>query len=169
MNVVQVLWDGLTFGFLFNFAILILMRWMPRGMLHMLPKYFTAGTRPATRQETRDFYRCYLPFLILIGFMMVIGGYRIYQGTGAGFAELYWHGYIIAMFMNLGDALFLDLLEIGSRRHFYAEAWRVDPEKLQPANFARHLTLPEHGLLWPLLICPLIGLLYALIVGALIS
>lgn len=162
MQWTQVFLDSAIAGFLFNFGILVLMRKMPRGLLHMLPAYFRDGAKQPSREETLAFYKYYLPLLLIIAVYMLTRANWLYAGHDPGFMPLFLHGYVIAMGMNLGDAIFLDLVEIHTRRAFYGQAWGIAPDKLRAANFFKHLTFIEHVLIWPLFICPIIGCLYAL-------
>lgn len=75
--------------------------------------------------------------------------------------NLFWHGYLVAMGMNLGDAVFLDILMINANRESWGEILGIDAEKLRAKNFFLHMTLPEHVFVWPLVFCPLIGLFFA--------
>lgn len=169
MNLTWALVEGLVLGALFTLVVLVEMRRRPRGLLHMLPARFHASGPAPTRAETRGFYRRYLPALLVIAGCMALAGRMAYAGTDVGGWELFLHGYVVGMFLNLGDAIWLDLVEIGTRRTFYADAWGVDPELLRPASFFRLLTFREHCLQWPLLYCPVIGLLNLVLVRAALS
>lgn len=137
-------------------------------MLHMLPSYFQEGAKTATREETLAFYKLYLPLLAFLAVVMIVRGALIYSVAHPGFFALFLHGYVIAMFMNLGDAVFLDLVEIHTRREFYGKAWGIEPDRLRAKNFFTHLTFVEHVLIWPLVFCPIIGCLYAFMIGLVI-
>ncbi len=168
MNLFQALLDGIIIGTIFNAGIFYLMRLMPRGILHMLPPRFRAGAPAQPRAEIARFYKLYLPQLAFLAFVMAVNGVRVYRGMQVGFWDLFWHGYIVALFMNFGDAFLLDLLEIHTNRAFYADAFGIEEERLRAGNFFRKVTFREHFLLWPLIICPIIGCLFAIVVGSLI-
>lgn len=165
MNLKQAIIDGFILGFVFNFGVLLSMRIKPRGMLHMLPDYFRKGTVPPTKEETKSYYKFFVPWILLMAIIMFSRGVKIYDGTNPGFFALFLHGYIIAMFMNVGDAVFLDMIEIHTRRDFYEKVWGIPRERLHAKNFFKHLTFKEHVLIWPLVFCPIIGCLYAFVLG----
>ncbi len=169
MDIVQAIIDGIIIGFIFNYGIYLLITINPRGILHMLPKYFKEGGISQTKEEKSAFNRRYIPMLLFIAFVMAVNGVRVYSGTGINFWGLFWHGYIVAMLMNIGDAVFLDILLIHTNRERYARAYGLaDASRLHAINFFKHLTFIEHCVIWPLLICPIIAALFALVVQMLI-
>lgn len=168
MNIAQAVLDGIIIGFIFNYGIYLLITINPRGLLHMLPNYFKEGCPPQTKAERFAFNKRYIPILLFIAFVMAVNGVRVYSGTDIGFWGLFWHGYIIAMFMNIGDAVFLDILLIHINRKKYAAAGLADETRLHAHNFFKHLTFIEHCVAWPLLICPIIAALFALVIWMLI-
>lgn len=157
--------DGLLLGGLFTLVVWLMMRLMPRGLLHMLPDRLESTAPAPTRRETLGFYCVYLPALAGITVLMTVRGYWTYRDTSADFWALFGHGYLVAMFLNLGDALLLDLVEIGLRPQHYGRVWGIAPDRLRARQFFRLLTFREHCLLWPLVYCPLVGLLFAALVG----
>ena len=164
MNLTQALVDSFIAGFIFTFGIGLLMWAKPQGILPMLLPYFTKGAMMPDRREISSFNRMLLLLYFFLGFLIVVNGVRVYQNTAVTFWNLFWHGYLVAMGMNLGDAVFLDILLINANRENWGRIYGIDPEKLRAKNFFLHMTLPEHGFIWPFVICPLIGLLFALIV-----
>ncbi|NMD38723.1 MAG: hypothetical protein GYA87_08620 [Christensenellaceae bacterium] len=169
MDIAQAILDGIIIGFIFNYGIYLLITLEPRGILHMLPKYFKNGGIPQTKKEKRAFNKRYIPILLFIAFVMAVNGVRVYSGTEIDFWGLFWHGYIVAMFMNIGDAVFLDILLIHTNREQYAKAYGLeDSSRLHAINFFKHLTFIEHCIAWPLLICPIIAVFFALTMQILI-
>lgn len=162
MDIVQAIIDGFIIGFIFNYGLYLLITINPRGILYMLPKYFKEGGIPETKEERKSFNKRYIPIILFIVLVMVVNGVRVYSGRDIDFWGLFWHGYIVAMFMNIGDAVFLDILLIHTNREQYAKAYGLpDSSRLHARNFFKHLTFLEHCLAWPLLICPIIGALFA--------
>ena len=91
MDTVQAILDGIIIGFIFNYGIYLLIILNPRGILHMLPKYFKEGGIPQTKEEKSAFNKRYIPMLLFIAFVMAVNGVRIYSGTEIDFWGLFWH------------------------------------------------------------------------------
>lgn len=169
MNIKQAVLDGIIIGFIFNYGLYLLITINPRGILYMLPKYFKEGGIPQTKEEKWEFNKRYIPILLFIAFVMAVNGVRVYLGTDVDFWGLFWHGYIVAMFMNVGDAIFLDIILIHTNREKYAKAYGLkDSSRLHAVNFFKHLTFIEHFVAWPIIVCPIIGVLFAFVIQALI-
>ena len=78
-----------------------------------------------------------------------------------GFRSLFWTGYGEWFLVNLGDFFGLDLyLREKMGRRMELPDTEGSPLYSRKA-WMKSLALPEHGLLWPLFICPLFGLLTA--------
>ncbi len=165
MNITQAIIDSFIAGFIFTFSVGILMWAKPQGMLPMLPSCYTKGAKMPTRNEISSFNRLLASLYSFLAFLIVVNGVRVYHGIPVTFMNLFWHGYIVAMGMNIGDAVFLDILMINANRESWGALYEIDPEKLRARNFFLHMTLPEHILVWPLVICPFIGLFFAFVVG----
>lgn len=76
------------------------------------------------------------------------------------FWNYFWTGYIEMTFISLGDFFFLDC---------YLRAKVKDKEMIKGAEKSKaweakewmKLAIPEHFLFWPIIICPVVGLLVA--------
>ena len=85
-----------------------------------------------------------------------------------GFRNMFWTGYVEMFFINLGDFFGLDWFfrEIVKKKRLmipgteHCEAWNLKKWMLTRA-------VPKHCIMWPLVVCPLAGLICAGI-GALI-
>lgn len=164
MNTTQAIIDSFVAGFIFTFSVGILMWAKPQGMLPMLSSYYTKGAKMPNRNEISGFNGLLVSLYSFLAFLIVVNGVRVYHGIPVTFMNLFWHGYIVAMGMNIGDVIFLDILMINANRESWGSHFGIDPEKLRARNFFLHMTLPEHILMWPLVICPFIGLFFAFVV-----
>ena len=79
----------------------------------------------------------------------------------SGFWNLFWTGYIEMFFINLGDFIGLDYFfrKINLNRVMipgteHCKAWETK-------NWMKTLGIPEHLVIWPLVFCPLVGLIVA--------
>lgn len=78
----------------------------------------------------------------------------------SGFRAMFWTGYTEMMFVNAGDFFLLDVL---------ARIYVKDKGLIKGAENHHDwewkgwwkLAVPEHGLAWPVLVCPLTGLIVA--------
>lgn len=164
----QILIDSIIISGLFNLGVFLLMEAYPHFILSMLPKKFKKGSTKVDRHQTKVAYCSYLVLLILLLTYFISAGHRVYVGTNASFIGLFWHGWIVGMTMNVGDAILLDLLYIHKKRFQLAKDLDLPVERFERSYFFKHLTFVEHCIIWPLLICPFIGFLFAFLVNSLI-
>ena len=78
----------------------------------------------------------------------------------SGFKAMFWTGYTEMMFVNAGDFFLLDVL---ARIYVKDKGLIKGAEKHPDWEWKGwwKLAVPEHGLAWPVLVCPLTGLIVA--------
>lgn len=101
----------------------------------------------------------FYPLYILIFVYMAVSAR---QAGVSGFWNLFWTEYVEMSFVNLGDFFGLDCFFRGLVKDRgimipgteHCEAWNLKKWMLT-------LALPEHCIMWPLIVCPLTGLICA--------
>jgi hypothetical protein len=84
-----------------------------------------------------------------------------WQAGVMGFWNMFWTAYVEMMCVSLGDLFFLDYLllkKTGTRLH--ADGVKGD-SFYEPKNELLKLGLPEHLILWPVVFCPIVGVICA--------
>ena len=102
-------------------------------------------------------YCVLIPLYLLMFLYMAVSAHL--AGV-SGFKNLFWTGYIEMMFVNAGDFFLLDVLS----RLYVKDKGLIKGAEQHPDwewKGWRKLAVPEHGLMWPLLVCPLTGLIVA--------
>lgn len=157
--------DGIAVCVVFNVTVALLWLLVPNAFSKMLPPEIRKAAPKREKKEVviLDSVLCLLYILIFV--------YMAVSARQAGvddFRNLFWTGYAEMFFVNLGDFFGLDWfcrglakdkgLMIPGTEH--CEAWNLK-------KWMFTLAIPEHCILWPLIVCPIAGLACAGI-GALI-
>jgi len=158
MNWFRTILDGLAMSAVFNCYVAVFWLLKPHSFITMFPRSLQKKARPVNREERRHTLLMYGTLYPAALIWMVLSAY---QAGISGFWPLFWTAYVEMMLISLGDLLFLDYLllrKTGKRLH--AEGVEDDPF-YEPKNELMKLGLPEHLLLWPAVVCPLVGLIAA--------
>lgn len=153
----QVTVVGLVMSLVFNGALAKLWLAYPTAVVSMLPKQIQElAPRADLGQKQKIRWRLLWIYLLTLGLGLVTTAFLPIRGFLALFVTGYWQMFLV----NLGDLIGLDwlfrqkklsqLMISGTER---CSAW-------QTKNWMISLGLPEHLILWPLVVCPLVGLLY---------
>lgn len=149
--------DGIVMSAIFNLATALVMTINPAVFTSAYPKEIQkiAAPNPHARKHK---------ILFSLGVMFPVAIYGVisaYLAGMNGFWHLFWTGYIEWLLINLGDFFGLDLyfrekmgkkLELpGTENHwcYKRKSWMTS------------LAIPEHVVLWPLVVCPLMALISA--------
>ena len=157
MQILRVLLDGLAMSAAFNLATGLLMVMNPAFFTTCYPKPLQK-IAPKNPHAVRD-KLLFTSFVILpVTLFGVIGAYL---AGFQGFWPLFWVGYGEWFLVNLGDFFGLDLLlreKMGTRIQLPGTEghWCYTRE-----GWMKSLGLLEHWVEWPLLVCPLFGLISA--------
>ena len=165
MNIPRVILDGIVLCVIFNTVVALFFLIVPQAYSVMFPKSIKESAAPYVKKEELKIMHWVLyPLYLLMFVYMAVSAH--FAGI-SGFRNLFWTGYIEMMFVNVGDFVLLDVL---------ARSWAKDKGLIKGAE--NHpswewkewwkLAVPEHGLVWPLIFCPLTGLITAGI-GALLG
>lgn len=158
MNWSRTILDGIVLCVIFNAVVGLFFFVFPQAYSRMFPKSIKEAAAPyVKKKDVIAVYCILLPLYLLMFLYMAVSAH--FAGVG-GFSSLFWTGYIEMMFVNFGDFFLLDVLARiyakdkglikGAEHHpgwEWKEWWR--------------LAVPEHGLMWPIIVCPLAGLIAA--------
>ena len=157
MNWLRIILDGLFMSAVFNLATGLILTYDPVIFTTSFPKEIQQAAAPnpnARKHQTL--------FTLLVILPVVLFGVLSARNAGVqGFWTMFWTGYIEWFFINLGDFFGLDLY----LRELMGERWELPGTHGHPCyqrkNWMKSLALVEHGLQWPLIICPMFGLIAA--------
>ncbi|MCM1100023.1 MAG: hypothetical protein NC079_04830 [Clostridium sp.] len=157
--------DGVAVCAVFNVTVALLWMLVPNAFSKMLPPEIRKAAPKREKRELAILASVLYPMYILIFVYMAVSAR---QAGVAGFRNLFLTGYVEMFFINLGDFFGLDWFfrEIVKKKGLMipgteqCEAWNLKKWMLT-------LAIPEHCVMWPLVVCPLTGLICAGI-GALI-
>ena len=158
MNLSRTILDGIVLSILFNAVVGLFFFVVPQAYAMMFPKSIKESAKPyVTRKELRVMHLVLYPLYLLMFLYMALSAR--FAGV-SGFKNLFWTGYIEMMFVNAGDFFLLDVL---SRLYVKDKGLIRGAENHPDWNWKgwKKLAVPEHGLMWPLLVCPLTGLIVA--------
>ena len=165
MNLTRTILDGIVLCIIFNAIVGLFFFVTPQGYSVMFPKGIREAAKPyVTRKDRRIMHWAIYPLYPLMFLYMALSAHL--AGV-EGFWHFFWTGYIEMMFVNAGDFLLLDVLG----RMYVMDKGLIKGAEDHP-DWKWHgwwkLAVPEHGLAWTFIFCPLTGLIVAGI-GALIT
>ncbi|WP_167958737.1 hypothetical protein [Anaerosporobacter faecicola] len=164
MNWSRMILDGIVVALVFNLTVGMFWLIMPNAYSSMLPKEIKNAAPKREKKEVALLASILYPLYILIFAYMIASAY---QAGITGFWNMFWMGYIEMMFVNIGDFFGLDWffrkklkdkIMITGTEH--CKAWETK-------EWMKTLAIPEHWILWPFLVCPLVGFICS-VVGTLI-
>ena len=157
MNWTRMILDGLTMSLFFNLVVVLGFLVTPMGYSVMFPKEIReAAARYVSKQDLRKMHLIVYP---LYPAMFLFWGISAGLAGITGFRMLFWTGYLEMTFVSITDFIVLDCILPGKVRHMIrgAEHCRAWERK----EWLLKLAIPEHGLIWPLVMCPIAGLAVA--------
>ena len=152
----RVILDGLAMAIVFNMTIAVLWLLMPNTFSSMLPKEIKTLAPQREKQQVKRLASIIYPLYIGMFAWMIIS---TYQAGVQGFWNLFWTGYIEMFFVNMGDLIGLDWF---FRKQFKDKIMIKGTEQCkawEDKEWMMTLGIPEHILMWPLIVCPLVGLI----------
>ncbi|MDO5424622.1 MAG: hypothetical protein Q4F41_12930 [Eubacteriales bacterium] len=155
----RVILDGIAVCLVFNVAVALLWMLVPNAFSKMMPPEIRKAAPKRGKGEVAVLAGVLYPLYILIFVYMAVSAR---QAGISGFWNLFWTGYVEMFFVNLGDFFGLDWFFRGLVKDKgimipgteHCEAWNLKKWMLT-------LALPEHVIAWPLIMCPLAGLICA--------
>lgn len=164
MNWTRVILDGIALCIVFNAVAALFAFLLPQAYSTMFPKEIKEAAAPYVVKK--DLTKMYWIHGSLFVFLLVYMVCSTLSSGVTGFWNLFWTGYVEMFFVNVGDFLILDcwLRGIGKDMGLVKGA-----ENCKAWEFREwmKMAVPEHAAGWPLIFCPLAGLVLAGI-GALV-
>lgn len=165
MNLSRTILDGIVLSILFNAVVGLFFFVVPQAYAMMFPKGIKEAAKPyVTRKELRVMHLVLYPLYLLMFLYMAVSAHL--AGVSS-FWSFFWTGYIEMMFVSVSDFILLDVLG-----HIYVkDKGLIKGAENHPGwewKEWKKLAIPEHGIFWTFLFCPLTGLIVAGI-GALLK
>ena len=158
MNISRTILDGIVMCVVFNAVVGMFFFVFPQAYSTMFPRGMKQAAKPYVRKD--EVIKLYIILILLYLLMFLYMAVSAHLAGVSGFKNLFWTGYIEMMFVNAGDFFLLDVL---SRLYVKDKGLIRGAENHPDWNWKgwKKLAVPEHGLMWPLLVCPLTGLIVA--------
>ena len=157
MNWPRIILDGLSMSLLFNAVALLGFMLVPQAYSTMFPKEIKRAAAPYV--DKKDVRTMNLILFPLYAVLFLYWACSAYFAGITGFGNLFWTGYLEMTMVSLSDFLILDVWFPPKVRHKikgaeHCKAW-------ERKEWLKTLAIPEHGLGWTLIACPLAGLIVA--------
>ena len=157
MNWPRIILDGLAMSTLFNAVAGLGFLLVPQAYSTMFPKEIKEAASPYVRKEDVRTMKLILYPLYLVLFVWWAFSAR-FAGI-SGFWNLFWTGYVEMTMVSVTDFILLDCWLLQKIRHRikgaeHCRAW-------ERREWLLRLAVPEHGLLWTFIVCPVAGLFVA--------
>lgn len=158
MNWSRTILDGIVMCVIFNGLVGLFFYVFPQAYSRMFPNGIKQAAAPYVNMKDVKVLRCVLIVIYLLMFLYM--AVSAHLAGVSGFRNLFWTGYTEMMFVNAGDFFFLDVL---ARIYVMDKGFIKGAEGHPDWKWSgwRKLAVPEHGLAWPLLFCPLAGVIVA--------
>ncbi|MBQ8556103.1 MAG: hypothetical protein IJ438_09570 [Clostridia bacterium] len=162
MNWFRVLLDGVMVSAVFNLGVGLCMLIRPAAFTDMYPRDIQRIAPKMTKADRRfEATMLLILYPVLIAWMVLSA-----QEAGIeGFWPLFWTTYVQMMLVNLGDFFGLDWYFREKMGHRLELPGTEGNELYSRRHWMRKLAIPEHWVMWPLLVCPLVSLLCAWLGG----
>ena len=154
MNWARLILDGLMGSLLFNAVAILGFLLVPQAYSTMFPKEIKKAAAPyVDRKDVRTMNLILYPLYLML---FVWWGISSHLAGISGFWNLFWTGYVEMTLVSLTDFLILDCWLPQRIRHMIKGA--EDCKAWGRWEWLKTLAIPEHGLVWTLLVCPIAGL-----------
>ena len=158
MNLTRTILDGIVMCVIFNAVVGMFFFVFPQAYSRMFPKGIKEAAAPFVRKKNVTLLRFILIAVYLLMFLYM--AVSAHLAGVSGFKAMFWTGYTEMMFVNAGDFFLLDVLA----RIYVKDKGLIKGAENHPDWEWKgwwKLAVPEHGLAWPVLVCPLTGLIVA--------
>lgn len=150
--------DGIVLSIVFCVTVALMWLKMPNAMSKMMPAEIR---RAAPKRSKKEVATLYTVLFLLYGLMLACVVISARMKGVTGFWNLFWTGYAVTFIVNMADFWILDLW---FRKKFKARIMIKGTEKCkawETKEWLKTLALVEHWIMWPLVACPMIGVLVA--------
>ena len=157
MNWARTILDGVSMSLLFNAVVGLGFLLVPQAYSVMFPKEIKEAAAPYVKKK--DVRIMHLIIYPLYLFLVVFWAVSAHFAGIDGFWQLFWTGYVEMTFVSISDFLILDCWLPGKVRHMIEGAENC--KAWERKEWLIKLAIPEHFLGWPLIFCPIAGLIVA--------
>ena len=154
MNWPRIALDGLAMSLLFNAVAGLGFLLVPQAYSTMFPREIRIAAAPYVRREDVRTMKMILCPLYLILFTWC--ACSAHSAGVSGFRTLFWTGYVEMTMVSVADFILLDCWLPQKIRYRIKDAEHC--RAWERREWLWKLAIPEHGLLWPLIVCPAAGL-----------
>lgn len=151
---------GAIVSVIFNAVIALLWLKLPNAMSKMMPPEIRQA---APRRSKKEVIILYISLTLLYSSLLAYIIITTRMAGVTGFWNLFWTGYLITFIVNMMDFWVLD---IWFRERFKAQLMIKGTEHCkawQTREWLRTMAIPGHWVAWPLVVCPVVGFLVAVI------
>ena len=157
MKLPRIILDGVSMSLLFNAVVIIGFLLFPQAYSTMFPREIREAAAPyVNRKEVRMMKLILWPLYLFL--FLYWGISARFAGTN-GFGPLFFTGYAEMSMVSVSDFLILDCWLPGKVRHMIRGAENC--KAWERKEWMIRLAIPEHGVIWPLVMCPAAGLVVA--------
>ena len=157
MNWPRIILDGLSMSLLFNAVACLGFLLVPQAYRTMFPKEIKEAAAPyVDKKDVRTMKLILYPLYLVL---LVYWGISAWLSGMSGFWNLFWTGYVEMTLVSITDFLILDCWLPGKVRHMIKGAENC--KAWERWEWLKTLAIPEHGLGWTFLVCPVAGLAVA--------
>ena len=157
MNWPRLILDGMIASLFFNAVALLGFLLVPQAYTTMFPKEIKEAAAPyVDKKDVRTMNRILYPLYLVL---FIYWGISSHFAGIAGFWSLFWTGYLEMTLVSITDFLILDCWLPQKIRHMIKGA--EDCKAWERWEWLKTLAIPEHGLVWTFVVCPVAGLLVA--------
>lgn len=154
MNWSRLILDGLTGSLFFNVVAILGFLLVPQAYSTMFPKEIKKAAAPyVDRKDVRTMNLILYPLYLVL---FVWWGISSHLAGISGFWNLFWTGYVEMTLVSLTDFLILDCWL--PQRIWHMIKGAEECKAWGRWEWLKTLAIPEHGLVWTLLVCPIAGL-----------
>ena len=157
MNWPRTILDGTAMALFFNAAVLLGFLYMPQAYTVMFPKEIKEAAAPYVDKAEVKKMKIFVYSLYLI--LLIYWAISAHFAGISGFWHLFWTGYAEMTVISISDFLILDCWLPPKAKPYVkgaenCRAWEVKEWLIK-------LAIPEHGLFWTFIMCPIAGLIVA--------
>ena len=157
MNWPRIILDGLAMSLLFNAVAGLGFLLVPQAYSTMFPKEIKEAAAPYVNQkDVRTMKRILYPLYLVL---FVWWAFSARSAGIGGFWNLFWTGYVEMTMVSVTDFILLDCWLPQKIRHRIKGAERC--KAWERREWLIRLAIPEHGLLWTFVVCPIAGVFVA--------
>lgn len=154
----RTVFDGIVMGTIFASIVCLFWLIVPNGFVNMVPFDIRKAAPKRTKKE-KTVVACFLYPLYLVIF--AYGIINAYWAGISGFWNMFWTGYMEMFIVNLFDFVFINMIFIQVCKDKVMIKGTEHCKGWARKEWLLKLALPNHFILWPVVMCPLCGFVSA--------